>query len=53
MPQLTFDRKIAFITILSTTLLILDKYHTFTASKLFDRTILYLFIPLIVILFIF
>jgi membrane protease YdiL (CAAX protease family) len=51
--KLHLDRKIALITILSTTLLILDKYHTFTASKPLDRTILYLFIPLIVIIFIF
>ena len=53
LPKLHLDWKIAAITILSTTLLILDKYHTFTASKLLDRTILYLFIPLIVIIFIF
>ncbi|OQY30551.1 MAG: hypothetical protein B6I38_07250 [Anaerolineaceae bacterium 4572_5.1] len=52
-PKLTLDWKIATLTILSTTLLILDKYHTFTPSKLLDRTILYLFIPLLVTLFIF
>ncbi len=51
--KLNLDWKIATLTILSTTLLILDKYHTFTPSKLLDRTILYLFIPLLVTLFIF
>jgi len=51
--KLTLDWKIAALTILSTTLLILDKYHTFTSSKLIDRTILYLLIPLFVVIFIF
>ena len=52
-PKLTLDWKIATLTIVSTTLLILDKYHTFTASKLIDRNILYLLIPLFIIIFIF
>ena len=51
--KLTLDWKIATLTILSTTLLILDKYHTFTSSKLLDRNILYLLIPIFVIIFIF
>ena len=51
--KLNLDWKIATLTILSTTLLILDKYHTFASSKLIDRTILYLLIPLFVIIFIF
>jgi membrane protease YdiL (CAAX protease family) len=52
-PKLNLDWKIATLTVVSTTLLILDKYHTFTSSKLIDRTILYLLIPLFVIIFIF
>ena len=51
--KLTLDWKIATLTIVSTTLLILDKYHTFTSSKALDRTILYLFIPLLITLLIF
>jgi len=51
--KLTLDWKIATLTIISTTLLILDKYHTFTSSKALDRTILYLFIPLLITLLIF
>ncbi len=51
--KLNLDWKIATLTILSTTLLLLDKYHTFTSSKLLDRTILYLFIPLFCVIFIF
>ena len=47
------DWKIAALTILGTTLLILNKYHTFTSSKLIDRNILYLLIPLFIIVFIF
>ncbi|MBT3188385.1 MAG: CPBP family intramembrane metalloprotease [Anaerolineae bacterium] len=49
----SLDWKIATITILSTTLLILDDYHLFTSSKLIDRNILYLLIPLFTIIFIF
>ncbi len=52
-PKLNLDWKIATLTVVSTTLLILDKYHTFTSSKLIDRTILYLLIPLFVTIFIF
>jgi len=51
--KLNLDWKIATLTIVSTTLLILDKYHSFTSSKLIDRTILYLLIPLFLIIFIF
>jgi membrane protease YdiL (CAAX protease family) len=51
--KLTLDWKIATLTIVSTTLLLLDKYHLFTPSKLIDRTILYLFIPLFFVIFIF
>ncbi|MBC8335323.1 MAG: CPBP family intramembrane metalloprotease [Anaerolineales bacterium] len=52
-PKLNLDWKIAVLTIVSTTLMILDKYHIFTSSKLLDRTTLYLIIPLLFILFIF
>ena len=51
--KINLDWKIATLTILSTTLLILDKYHSFTSSKPLDRIILYLIIPLAVTLFIF
>jgi len=50
---LKFDWKIVTITITSTLLLITDRYFTFTPWKLLDLTILYLFIPLLVILFVF
>jgi membrane protease YdiL (CAAX protease family) len=52
-PAIRFDWKVVTITILSTLLLMLDYYHRFTAWKGVDRTILYLIVPLIVILFVF
>ena len=51
--KLNLDWKIATLAIVSTTLLLLDKYHTFTSSKLIDRTILYLLIPLFFVILIF
>ena len=51
--KLTFDWKIVSITILSTLLLMMDYYHRFTAHKYWDRVILYLIIPLMVIIVIF
>jgi membrane protease YdiL (CAAX protease family) len=51
--KLNFDWKIVTVTILSTSLLIIDRYHQFTTQKYFDRTILYLIIPLIVIVFVY
>jgi hypothetical protein len=48
--RLNFDWKIVSITIVSTLLLMMDYYHRFTAHKYWDRVILYLVIPLIVIL---
>lgn len=51
--RLQFDWKIVTVTIVSTTLLILDRYHEFTGYKPWDRVILYLLIPLLVILFVF
>ncbi len=50
---LKFDWKTVLVTILSTLLLMVDAYHTLTASKLYDRTLLYLVIPLAVILLVF
>ena len=52
-PKLHFDWKIVTITIASTLLLIVDHYHRITSYKYLDRIILYLFIPLVFILFIF
>jgi len=51
--KLTFDRKIVSITIISTLLLMMDYYHRFTAHKYWDRVILYLVIPLIIIVLFF
>ena len=51
--KLDLDWKIATLTIISTTLLLLDKYHLLTSSELLDRTILYLFIPLFFVIFVF
>lgn len=51
--NLRFDWKLVTITVISTLLLILDRYHQFTSWKPLDRTILYLVIPLAIIVFIF
>lgn len=51
--RLNFDWKVVTITIVSTLLLMVDYYHRLTAYKYWDRVILYLVIPLIIILFIF
>ena len=51
--HLHFDWKVVTITILSTLLLMVDAYHTLTPSKLIDRTLLYLIIPLLVVLLVF
>ena len=45
-----FDSKIIGITVVSTILLIVEKYHTFSPWKPFDRTILYLLFPMAIIL---
>ena len=50
---LRFDWKVIGITVISTLLLIVESYHTFTPWKPADRTILYLFIPLFFVLFVF
>lgn len=51
--KLDIDRDIATLTIVSTTLLILDAYHNFSGYKEIDRTILYLIAPLLVIWLVF
>jgi CAAX protease family protein len=52
-PRLAFDWKIVTVTISSTLLLMIDAYHKLTPDKGFDRTILYLLIPLFIILIVF
>lgn len=47
--KLNFDWKIVTITIVSTLLLMTDYYHRITAHKYWDRVILYLVIPLLII----
>jgi len=51
--RLDFDWKVVTVIILGTLLLIVDFYYQFTPNKYYDRTILYLFIPLLVIVLIF
>ena len=51
--KLHFDWKIVTITIVSTLLLMVDYYHKITPQKNWDRIILYLLIPLLIILFLF
>jgi membrane protease YdiL (CAAX protease family) len=51
--RLKFDWKVVTITIISTLLLMMDYYHRFTTHKYWDRVILYLVIPLLVIVIIF
>ena len=51
--KLGFDWKIVTITIVSTLLLMVDHYHPLTPSKYWDRVILYLVIPLLIIILFF
>src|SRR5919108_5147805 len=51
--KLSFDWKIVTITIVSTLLLMMDYYHRFTPYKYWDRVILYLLIPLMIIILLF
>lgn len=51
--KLNFDWKIVTVTIVSTLLLMVDHYHRLTAHKYWDRVILYLIIPLLIILIFF
>jgi len=52
-PRLQFDWKIVTVTIVSTLLLMVDYYHRLTPNKGYDRIILYLVIPLLVIVLVF
>ena len=51
--RLHFDWKVVTVIVVSTLLLIVDFYHQFTPNKDYDRTILYLLIPLLIIVLIF
>ena len=51
--RLRFDWKIVLITVVSTLLLMVDAYHRLTPDKGYDRTILYLLIPLVIVLVVF
>ncbi len=50
---LHYNWKIVVMTIVSTLMLMVDHYHNFTPWKPYDRTILYLVVPLLFIIFIF
>lgn len=51
--RLNFDWKVVTVTIISTLLLIVDRYHKIFEFKYFDRVLLYLVIPLLVTLLLF
>ena len=51
--KLKFDWKVVFVTIVSTLLMMTDRYHDFFATKYWDRFFLYLIIPLILIFVVF
>ncbi len=51
--KLNYDWKVVTVTIASTSLIIIDRYHLFTAYKYVDRVILYLVIPLLLIVLLF
>jgi membrane protease YdiL (CAAX protease family) len=51
--KLSFDWKIVTVTIVSTLLLMIDYYHRFFEEKYWDRVILYLLVPLIIIVLFF
>jgi len=48
--KIEFDWKIVTITIVSTLLIMVDHYHQLTGIKYWDRVILYLIIPLVIII---
>ena len=50
--KLNFDRDIVVISIVSTLLLTMDRYHNFTGFKAVDRVFIYLVTPLLIILFV-
>jgi uncharacterized protein len=51
--HLHFDWEIVTVIVVSTLLLIVDFYYQFTPNKAYDRTILYLLVPLLIIVLIF
>lgn len=51
--RLLFDWRIVTVTVASTLLLIVDAYYRLTPVKTYDRLILYLVIPLVIILLVF
>ncbi len=51
--RLEFDWRIVAVTVASTILLMLDAYQRLTSNKLYDRLILYLIVPLLIILALF
>ena len=51
--RLQFDWKVVSITIVSTLLLMVDYYHKLTPNKYWDRVILYLLVPLLIIVLFF
>jgi membrane protease YdiL (CAAX protease family) len=51
--RLNLDWKIAVVTVVSTSLLMVDNYHSLTSHKYYDRVILYLFVPLALTLLVF
>jgi uncharacterized protein len=51
--RLQFDWRVIVVTVLSTLLLMVDAYFRITNSKIQDRLILYLLIPLVVVLVVF
>jgi membrane protease YdiL (CAAX protease family) len=53
LDDLRFDWKVVVITVISTLLLIVERYHVITSWKPFDRTLLFLVVPLIVIVLVF
>jgi membrane protease YdiL (CAAX protease family) len=51
--RLKLDWKVGTVTVVSTLLLILDRYHLFTRDKYWDRVILYLVVPLVIVAVVF
>ncbi|MBI5963890.1 MAG: CPBP family intramembrane metalloprotease [Chloroflexi bacterium] len=51
--KLVFDWKIVTVTVVSTLLLMVDHYHILTGFKYWDRVILYLIVPLLIIVILF
>ena len=51
--SLRLDWKIVFISIVSTLLLLVDHYRDLTSNLYYDRVILYLFIPFLIVVFLF